>query len=71
MGTAGKPAPHLPPRVATRLQQLAIEGELTRGTAIQHIEMSERTGRHILKELLAEGLVTSKSEKGMLRLHLY
>ena len=64
----GKPATRLHPRVATLLQQLAIAGELTRGAAFQLIEMSERTGRNILKELLAEGLVTSKSEKGALRL---
>jgi DNA-binding IscR family transcriptional regulator len=68
VSATGKPAPRLHPRVATLLQQLAIEGELTRGAAFQIIEMSERTGRNILRELLAEGLVTSRSEKGALRL---
>lgn len=68
VNATGKPAARLHPRAATLLQQLAIEGELTRGAAFQLIEMSERTGRNILKELLAEGLVTSKSEKGALRL---
>jgi Fic family protein len=65
---AGKPANSLHPRAAKLLQQLAIEGELTRGAAFQIIEMSDRTGRNILRDLLTEGLVNSKSEKGAIRL---
>jgi hypothetical protein len=68
VGAAGKPANSLHPRAAKLLQKLAIEGELTRGAAFQIIEMSDRTGRNILRDLLTEGLVNSKSEKGAIRL---
>ncbi|MDX2034323.1 MAG: Fic family protein [Blastocatellia bacterium] len=64
----GTSAARLHSRVAPLLRQLAIEGEMARGMAFQHIGMSERTGRTILKGLLTEGLVTAKSEKGAIRL---
>lgn len=56
------------PRVAELLKAVATRGELTRGEAFRIIEMSERTGRNILKSLLDEGLLTSPSEKGVVRL---
>lgn len=68
VNAAGGAAGSLHPRVAPLLQRLAIEGEMTRGAVFQIIEMSERTGRNILKGLLDEGLLTSKSEKGAVRL---
>jgi Fic family protein len=68
VSATGEAAPILHPRVATLLQRLAIEGEMTRGAAIQIIEMSERTGRNVLRRLLSERLVTARSEKGVVRL---
>ncbi len=58
----------LNPRAAEVLKQAAITGEISRGEVFRIIEMSERTGRNILRGLLDEGLLTSKSEKGLLRL---
>jgi hypothetical protein len=55
------------PRVANVLNNLAIKSEMPRGEVFQTIEMSERTGRNILKELLDEGLLLSRSEKGAVR----
>jgi Fic family protein len=56
------------PRVAELLKTTAIRGEITRGEAFGIIQMSERTGRNILKGLLEEGLLASSSEKGPIRL---
>jgi len=50
------------------LRNLAIAGEMSRGEVFQIIKKSERTGRNILKGLLDEGLLVSKSEKGAVRL---
>ncbi len=58
----------LHPRTAEVLKALAIKGEMPRGEVSQIIQMSERTGRNVLKELLDEGLVLSRSEKGAVRL---
>ena len=55
-GEKGEPLSILHPRVATVLKTLATTGEISRGEVFQIIEMSERTGRNILKELLDEGL---------------
>jgi Fic family protein len=68
LDATGKPASPLHPQVAELLKTLAIQGEITRGEAFQIIQMSERTGRNIIKSLLDEGLLTSPSEKGLLRL---
>lgn len=54
--------------VADVLKKIAIAGELSRSEVFQTIRMSERTGRNILKGLLDEGLLISKSEKGAVRL---
>ncbi len=60
--------PALHPRTAEVLKTLAIRGEMPRGEVSQIIKMSERTGRNILKELLDEGLILTRSEKGAVRL---
>ncbi len=64
----GQSLPTLHPRTAEVLKTLAIKGEMPRGEVSQIIQMSERTGRNILKELLDEGLILSRSEKGAVRL---
>lgn len=64
----GQSLPSLHPRTAEVLKTLAIKGEMPRGEVSQIIKMSERTGRNILKELLDEGLILSRSEKGAIRL---
>ena len=58
----------LHPRVGKIFTTAAIKGEISRGEVFQIIEMSERSGRNILKNLLDEGLLLSKSEKGAVRL---
>lgn len=64
----GQSLPTLHPRTAEVLKTLAIKGEMSRGEVSQIIQMSERTGRNILKELLDEGLIITRSEKGAVRL---
>lgn len=64
----GDTASPLHPRAAVVLKELAIKGEMSRGEVFQIIEKSERTGRAILKALLDERLLVSKSEKGAVRL---
>ncbi len=64
----GQPVASVHPQVAELLKTTAIRGEITRGEAFRLIQMSERTGRNILKGLLEEGLLTSPSEKGLIRL---
>ncbi len=68
VGNKGEPLTALHPRVAAVLKTLAIKGEIPRGDVFQIIEMSERTGRNILKQLLDEGLIIARSEKGAVRL---
>ena len=58
----GKPYPSLPPRSAAILKEVADKGELTRGEIYKIVEMSERTGRNVLKNLLDEGLLVSDSD---------
>jgi len=64
----GQSLPALHPRTAEVLKTLAIRGEMPRGEVSQIIKMSERTGRNILKELINEGLILTRSEKGAIRL---
>lgn len=64
----GQPLSLLPSRVANLLKEVAIKGEISRGEVFSILEKSERTGRNILKGLLDEGLLTSPSEKGLIRL---
>jgi Fic family protein len=58
----GQTAPPLHPRAAHVLREAAILGELPRGKVFEIIEMSERSGRNVLKSLLNEGLLISSSE---------
>jgi Fic family protein len=58
----GKPYPQLPPRSTAILKEVADKGELTRGEIYRIVEMSERTGRNVLKTLLGEGLLISDSD---------
>ncbi|MGI8495167.1 MAG: hypothetical protein ACR2L1_07630 [Pyrinomonadaceae bacterium] len=67
-GEKGEPLPALNPRVAPVLKRLAPRGEMPRSEVFQIIEMSERTGRNVLKQLIDEDLVLSRSEKGVVRL---
>jgi D-serine dehydratase len=64
----GEKLPKLHPQVGKVFSEVAVKGEILRGEVFQIIEMSERTGRNILKNLLDEGLLRSKSEKGAVRL---
>ncbi len=50
------------------LQEVLIQGVLTRGDVIQASGLKERTGRNILGLLLEEGLLVSDSPKGEVRL---
>lgn len=54
--------------VAAVLRAAAVEGEITRGEVARLIGMSERTGRDVIRRLLEEGLLVSKSERGSVRL---
>lgn len=64
----GESLSELHPRVGVVLRTLATAGETSRGEVFGLIEMSERTGRKILNQLLDEGLLVSSSEKGAVRL---
>ncbi len=64
----GEKLTKLHPYVGKVFSTIAIKGEISRGEVFQIIQMSERTGRTILKNLLEEGLLLSKSEKGLVRL---
>jgi Fic family protein len=67
-GEKGEPLSVLHPRVAAILKTLATSGEMSRGEVFEIIDMSERTGRNILRNLLDEGLLIARSEKGAVRL---
>lgn len=58
----GKTLPSLHSSTYSVLKEAAITGELTRGKVFQIIGMSERSGRHILKTLLDEGLLVTNSQ---------
>lgn len=62
-----RPAP-LHPHAAEVFKKVAVKGEISRGEVFNIIGMSERTSRTILKGLLDEGLVSSKSEKSAVSL---
>lgn len=51
--------PPLPTRSAAVLKEVAVKGELDRGTVYKIFEMKERTGRNALRTLLDEGLLVS------------
>lgn len=66
-GPEGVTAP-LRVEVMAVLRAAAVEGEIARGEVARLIGMSERTGRDVLRGLLKEGLLVSKSERGPVRL---
>lgn len=68
----GKTYPQLPDRTAIILKEVAVKGEIARGEIYKIVEMSERTGRNVLKTLLGEGLLVSDSgwHKARVRLGL-
>ncbi len=68
LGEKGESLAPLPSRAAAVLTYVAVRGEIPRGEVAGVVAASERTGRNIIKSLLEEGLLTSKSEKGALRL---
>ncbi len=68
LGEKGEPLSALPSRAATVLTHVAVRGKISRGEVAAIVVASERTGRNVLKSLLEEGLLTSKSEKGAVRL---
>lgn len=59
---AGKKASPLHPRAAAVLKEVAVKGEVARGEVFRIIEMSERTGRNVLKSFLDEGLLVADSD---------
>jgi Fic family protein len=60
----------LHPRAGLVLREAAISGEIGRGKVFEIIEMSERSGRNILKSLMDEGLLVPSrdSHKSAVRL---
>ncbi len=58
----GKKTPPLHPRAAAILKEVAVKGEVSRGEIFRVIEMSERTGRNVLKSFLDEGLLVADSD---------
>lgn len=52
----------------TMLRIVAARGELPRGEAVRLSGLRERTGRAVLGELLADGLLTTESPKGAVRI---
>ena len=58
----GGKLPSLHARAAVVLKEAAVKGELARGEVFRLVEMSERTGRNILKTFLDEGLLVAVSD---------
>lgn len=58
----GGKAPPLHPRAGRILREAAIRGELARGTIVELVKMSERSGRSVLKALLDEGLLVASTD---------
>jgi Fic family protein len=52
------------------LQEVVLLGEISRGDAARITGMSERTGRRIVSQLVAEGLLVSDTPKGPVRIGL-
>lgn len=58
----GSKMPPLHPRAAVVLKEAAVKGELARGEVFRLIEMSERSGRNVLKAFLDEKLLVAGSD---------
>jgi len=67
LGPSGRKEP-LRPEAARMLQEVLVFGTITRGDAIKASGLKERTGRILLGQLLGEGLLTSDSPKGGVKL---
>lgn len=50
------------------LQEVLLRGEAPRGEVIAASGLKERTGRNLLAQLLAEGLLVSDTSKGEVRI---
>ena len=57
----GTPSEPLHSRAGLVLERAAIKGEIARSQVYEIIEMSERSGRNVLKKLLDEGLLVASS----------
>ncbi|MBN1613218.1 MAG: Fic family protein [Deltaproteobacteria bacterium] len=53
---------------ARMLQEVLVKGETARGTVLEASGLKERTGRTLLGQLIAEGLLVSDTPKGDVRL---
>ncbi|HPX60227.1 MAG TPA: Fic family protein [Deltaproteobacteria bacterium] len=60
--------PILKLEAAFMLQEALLRGQVSRGDIIRYSGMGERSGRQLLGQLLAEGLLVSDSPKGAVRL---
>lgn len=58
----------LKPEAVYMLQEALLRGEIGRGNIIRVTGMAERTGRKLLRQLLAEGLLVSDTPKGAVRM---
>lgn len=58
----GRKAAPLHPRAGAILREAAIRGELPRSAVVELVEMSERSGRMVLKALLDEGLLIASTD---------
>jgi Fic family protein len=67
-GPAG--AKRLRAEAARMLQEVLVRGEAPRGWVISASGLKERTGRSLLGQLIAEGLLVSTTPKGEVRLGL-
>ena len=56
-------------RAARLVTQVVLRGSVERGSVGELVGLSERRGRDITRECLADGLITSPSEKGLLLPH--
>lgn len=66
-GPSGRKEP-LRPQAAGMLQEVLVFGTITRGDAVKASGLKERTGRTLLGQLIEEGLLTSDSPKGGVKL---
>ena len=55
---------HLKPESSRLLEEALVRGEFDRGEAARITQLPERTARRVLKEVVAEGLLASSTEKG-------
>ena len=71
-GTAMIPNPpgwgNLRPEAARMLQEVLLRGKAPRGAVIAESGLKERTGRNLLAQLVAEGLLVSDTPKGEVRI---